>query len=140
MTTATNVQRVNNQSRSKAHCGQCKSSWCTRRRRLQECPACGSGSMEYIAGIVELDGEPDASSSIMEEPNSNNFNDTHGWESLISGIAERVLGERLSAAETGGFVLRGLDEAMGHMFVSATANTPGDSLYGLSFPSGSDLV
>ncbi len=116
MTTATNVQKVNNQSRSNAHCGQCKSSWCPRRRRLQECPACGSGSMEYIAGIVELDGEPDASSSIKEEPNMNNFNDTHGWESLISGIAERVLVKQLSAVETGGFVLRGLDEAMGHMY------------------------
>ncbi len=116
MTTATNVQKVNNQSRSKAHCGQCKSSWCPRRRQLLECPACGSGSMEYIAGIVELDGERDASSSINEEPNMNNFNDTHGWESLISRIAERVLVGRLSAAETGGLVLLGLDEVMGHMY------------------------
>ncbi len=116
MTTATNVQKVNNQSRSKAHCGQCKSSWCPRRRQRQECPACGSGSMEYIAGIVELDGEPDASSNMKEEPNMNIFNDTHGWESLISGIAERVLVKQLSAVETGGFVLRGLDEAMGHMY------------------------
>ena len=69
MTTASNVQKVNNQSRSKAHCGQCKSSWCPRRRQLQECPACGAESMKYIAGIVELDGEPDASSSKKEEPN-----------------------------------------------------------------------
>ncbi len=106
MTTATIVQKVNNQSKSKAHCGQCKSSWCPRRRQLQECPACGAESMKYIAGIVELDGEPDASSSIKEEPNMNNFNGTHGWESLISGIAERVLVERLSAVETGGFVAR----------------------------------
>ena len=116
MTTATNVQKANNQSRSKAHCGQCKSSWCPRWGQVQECPACGSGGMEYIAGIVELDGEPDASSSIMEEPNMNNFNDTHEWEYLISGIAERVLVKQLSAVETGGFVLRGLDEAMGHMY------------------------
>lgn len=130
MTTATNVQKVNNQSRSKAHCGQCKSSWCPRRRRLQECPACGAESMKYIAGIVELDGEPDASSSIKEEPNMNNFNDTHGWESLISGIAERVLVERLSAAETGGFVLRGLDEAMGHMYDAGYVELDGSGRVG----------
>ena len=122
MTTATNVQKVNNQSRSKAHCGQCKSSWCPRWGQVQECPACGSGGMEYIAGIVELDGEPDGSSSVKEEPNMNKSNDTHGWESLISGIAERVLVERLSAAETGGFVLRELDEAMGHMYDAGLEN------------------
>lgn len=130
MTTATNVQKANNQSRSKAHCGQCKSSWCPRRRQLQECLSCGSGSMEYIAGIVELDGVPDASNSIKEEPNMNNFNDTHGWESLISGIAERVLVERLSAAETGGFVLRGLDEAMGHMYDAGYVELDGSGRVG----------
>ena len=113
MTTATNVQKVKNQSRSKAHCGQCKSSWRPRRRQLQECPACGSRSIEYIAGLVELDGEPDASSSIKEAPNMNNVNDSHGFESLISDILERVLVERLSAVETGGFVLRQKEIAWG---------------------------
>jgi hypothetical protein len=86
--------------------------------------------MEYIAGIVELDGEPDASSSIKEEPNMNNFNDTHGWESLISGIAERVLVERLSAAETGGFVRRGLDEAMGHLYDAGYVELDGSGRVG----------
>ena len=65
---------------------------------------------------MQLDDEPVASSSIMEEPNINNFNDIHGGESLISGIAERVLVERLFAVEAGDFVPRGLDEDMGYMW------------------------
>ncbi len=71
--------------------------------------------MEYIAGIVELDGEPVASSSIREEPNINKSNDIYRFESLISGRAKRVLVEQLFAVGTAGFVPRGLDEALGHM-------------------------
>ena len=106
MTTTTSIQTTDNQARSDAHCGQCTASWKPQWRQVRECPFCGSGGMEYIAGLVELDGEPDASSSINEAPNMNNVNDIHGFESLISDIAERVLVERLSAVETGGFVLR----------------------------------